>query len=249
MRKIVLLMGFLGAMMTAGAQVQPEARQWMDKAFKQYQEALSFESKSTLKIYYMGSRKPQPELVQQIQYEYQFKRPAMLSLLRTELDPVSLRPSQRIRLKSDGILLKDATRPEEMVTTSPEGAVRIVRDPVQLANKDSVLLEGLARFINETPPDLKFLLGGPARANEFMKELESLRVEKSDDKRIVLKGTAVQKKNRVDLEIEMDAQTHLLLKVVTIAQIKIEDQVEQFTLQMEIQPVLNSELDVKLFRD
>jgi hypothetical protein len=245
---MLIAMSFAGF---APAQVEPQAREWIDRVIKAYTDAQTFSNVTTIKLMMNAPNSQQMELVQSLRYEYSFKRAAMLNLLRTELSVVEAnKPIVRTRILCDGNILRDITKPNEMVLDNPQGAVRIVRDPVQVHGRGSVLLEGLAQYQIETPPDLKFLIGGKAASDHFLKELQSLKVVPNEDKKIVqLQATSQNQRAKVEVLLTIDAETALIKKVKMTTPLKMGNETTQVLVEVECQPKLNPELDDKLFKE
>lgn len=236
---------------SALAQIEPQAREWMDKVIKTYIEAQTFSSVTTVKFMMSAPNSTQVELIQHLHYQYSFKRTAMLNLLRTEFSVVEAnKPLVRVRILSDGNILRDVTKPAEMVTDNPQGAVRIVRDPVQVHGRGSILLEGLSQYQIEIPPDLKFLIGGKVEGERFLKELQSLKIVPNEDKKVVqLQASSQNQRAKVEVLFTIDAETSLIKKVKITTPLKMNNEITNVLVEMECQAKLNPELDEKLFKE
>lgn len=245
-----LLIG-VSLVVSAFAQIETQAREWMDKVIKAYSEAQTFSSVTTVKLMMSAPNSTQMELIQNLHYQYSFKRPAMLNLLRTEFSVVEAnKPLVRARILSDGNILRDVTKPTEMVLDNPQGAVRIVRDPVQVHGRGSILLEGMSQYQIETTPDLKFLIGGKTEGDRFIKELQSLTIVPNDDKKIIqLQASSQNQRAKVEVLFTIDVETSLIKKVRITTPLKMNNEITNVLVEMECQPKLNPELDEKLFKE
>ncbi|BCW94757.1 MAG: hypothetical protein WHS44_09510 [Fimbriimonadales bacterium] len=225
MRRVGVLLGLLWVA-CGGAQVDKAADEWLQKCFQAYSQLQSLQSKTTLTVLMTTPRIPDGTPVQKYLYAYTAQPPARLNLLVKDLNAKD--DGQRYLANGQSLQVNGESKP--------------------VANSGAALLEQLTEAGVLPTYDLVFLTGGRNSQEKFRKQITQLRVASETDKQITLTGRIKNERGKEDgLEIVLDKESALMLRLAIRAEVKIEEQPGALTLLMEFEPKPNVEVSEQTF--
>jgi hypothetical protein len=220
--------GLVALGISASAQIESKADEWLERSFKAYSALQSLQSKTTVTMLLITPKNPQGETIQKLIYAYTIRPPAQINLVVKDTTV----PGEGTRYLCNGTMLKSGER------------------SVSVQGSGNALIEGLIGFDVFTPYDMVFLLGGKSSQEKMKKEIRNLRVVSEDEKQVVLGGRIRNESNREDeWEFVIDKQTQLMRRIKIATRAKLEGQDAQFVLTMEFEPTPNPPVDDKTFSE